>query len=108
MGKDFVVILVTVNSPDEAKKIASSLVSEKLVACVNIIPEINSIFHWQDKITEEKESLLIIKTKKEFFERVKNKVKELHSYQVPEIIALPIVAGSKEYLEWMEKIVVRG
>jgi len=96
-----IVIYVTAPSHEEGKKIASALVEEKLAACVNIIPSINSIYKWEGKICDDTEVLLIIKSRKEIFPQLEVRVKSLHSYKVPEIIALPIVAGSKEYLSWL-------
>jgi periplasmic divalent cation tolerance protein len=77
----------------------------KLAACVNIIDNIKSIFWWQGKIDKAKEVLLIIKTKKKLIDKLIKKVKSLHSYAVPEIIALPIIAGNKKYLEWIDESV---
>jgi periplasmic divalent cation tolerance protein len=101
--KEFIVIFITCSSLKEAEKIGSSLVEKKLIACVNVVPEIKSIFHWKGKITKEKEVLLIAKSRRELFESIQNEVKKLHSYEVPEIIALPIEAGSEDYLEWIKK-----
>jgi periplasmic divalent cation tolerance protein len=100
--EDFIVILVTASSEEEAKKIARSLVEKRLVACVNIIKDVQSIFRWKNKVSEEKELLLIIKTRKKLYKNVEEEVKNIHSYEVPEIIALPIIAGSKEYLYWID------
>jgi periplasmic divalent cation tolerance protein len=101
---DFIVTYVTASSLDEAKKISHSLVESKLAACANIIPSITSIYKWQGKICEDQECLLIIKTKKELFPELQEKVKSLHSYTVPEIIALPIIDGSKSYLDWIREV----
>ena len=100
--EDFIVILVTASSEEEAKKIARSLVEKRLVACVNIIKDVQSIFRWKNKVSEEKELLLIIKTRKKLYKNVEEEVKNIHSSEVPEIIALPIIAGSKEYLYWID------
>jgi periplasmic divalent cation tolerance protein len=99
---DYTVIFVTTSSPDESEKIGRALVEEKLVACANIVPSIRSIYHWQGKICDDKETLIILKTKKELFEQIEQRVKELHSYEVPEIISMPIIEGSNEYLSWLE------
>ncbi len=98
---DFIVTYVTVSSMEEAKKISYSLVENKLAACANIVPSITSVYTWQEKICEDQECLLIIKTKKELFPALQEKVKSLHSYTVPEIIALPILEGSESYLDWI-------
>lgn len=98
---NYVVVFITVSSLDEAKKISANLIDNKLAACVNIVPSVQSFFHWQGKVCDEQEILLVVKTRLNLFESLELKVKELHSYDVPEIIALPIIAGSKEYLKWV-------
>ena len=97
------VVLVTCGSEEEAAKIANSLVEERLAACVNMISPVRSIYRWEGKIWEEKEWMLIIKTQKISFEDLEKKVKSIHSYSVPEIIALPVVEGSASYLKWLEE-----
>ena len=99
-----IVIFITTSTEKEAKRICDKLLNEKLVACVNIIKGINSHFWWQDKIEFSNEMLLIAKTKSQFFNDIVKLVKKLHSYEVPEIIAIPIVAGSKEYLRWINSV----
>jgi periplasmic divalent cation tolerance protein len=99
-----IVALVTCGSEEEAVKIAHSLVEERLAACVNIISPVRSIYRWEGKIWDEREWILIIKTQKKRFEGLEKKVKSLHSYSVPEIIALPIVEGSASYLKWLEEM----
>ena len=100
---DGIIVLVTASSEEEARKIATALVDEHLAACVNIAPSIRSFFFWEGKTQDAQESLLICKSRKSLFEKIIKRVKEMHSYSVPEIIALPIVAGSAEYLDWMSK-----
>ncbi|NJM62881.1 MAG: divalent-cation tolerance protein CutA [Oscillatoriales cyanobacterium RU_3_3] len=95
-----VVVLVTAGSEAEAEKIARSLVENKLAACASLSP-IRSIYSWQGEIRSDSEWQLVIKTDLAKFEDLKTKIQELHSYEVPEIIAIPIVAGSKAYLDWM-------
>ena len=99
-----IVVLVTCGSEEQATNIANSLVEERLVACVNIISPVRSIYRWEGKIWDEKEWMLIIKTQKKRFEDLEKKVKSLHSYAVPEILALPIVEGSLAYLNWLEEM----
>lgn len=101
---DAVVILVTTPTIDEARKIGNALVEEKLIACANIIPQVESIFYWQDKVCNEKEALMVIKTKKKLIEKIIKRVKALHSYTVPEVIALPIIEGSKDYIKWVKEV----
>lgn len=98
-----IVIFVTTTSRDEAKKIGQILVEESLIACCNIVQPVESIFRWQGKVLIEQEALMICKTREEMFHAVEKRVKELHSYEVPEIIALPINQGSKNYLDWVTK-----
>ncbi len=98
------VVYITASSEDEAAMIARTLVEEKLAACVNIVKDIRSIYSWQGKIEDEKECLMIVKTRLELFDALKTKVLGLHSYSVPEIIALPIVDGSEEYLKWLKEV----
>jgi periplasmic divalent cation tolerance protein len=94
-------VLTTAGSADEARKIAHALVDSKLAACVNIIPHIQSMYRWQGKIEEAQEWLLIVKTTNAAFERVKDAIKKMHSYAVPECIALNVEDGSPEYLKWL-------
>ena len=102
---EFIIILITCASPEEAENITETLVSEKLIACGNIVSGVQSIFYWQGKVSKEKESLIIGKSVKTRFSSVVARVKTLHSYTVPEIIALPLVEGSAEYLRWIEETV---
>jgi len=97
-----IVIFITAPNKKEARKIASGLVKNKLVPCVNIIDKIESIFFWDKKINRAKEVLLIAKSRKDKFKKIVKFVKANHSYQVPEIICLPIVSGLASYLRWMD------
>ncbi len=99
----FVVVFVACGSEEEASTIAHALVDEKIAACANIVSPIRSIYRWDGKIWDEKECLLIIKTQETRFQDLERRVKSLHSYQVPEIISLPIQAGSSPYLKWLEE-----
>ncbi len=101
MNIHYVVILVTAKDKKEATKIAKSLLEDKLIACANIVGGVQSLFWWQGKIDSSKEVLLVLKTKKILFKKVMARVKALHSYQTPEIIALPIINGSEDYLNWI-------
>lgn len=102
MAVNFGVVLVTAGSEAEAEKIARSLVENKLAACASLSP-IRSIYSWQGEIRSDSEWQLVIKTDLAKFEDLKTKIQELHSYEVPEIIAIPIVAGSKAYLDWLSQ-----
>ncbi len=98
---DIILILVTASSEGEAEKIARTLVEERLAACVNFISPLRSIYRWEGKIQDDREWLLVVKTQATHFAAVETRVKALHSYQVPEVIALPVVDGSERYLEWV-------
>ncbi len=102
MSNDFIVILVTAANRAEAEQIGQSLVEKKLAACCNIVDPIFSIFHWEGKICKENEVLLIVKSVKNRFDGISIEVKKLHSYTTPEIIALPIISGSDDYLNWIK------
>jgi periplasmic divalent cation tolerance protein len=102
----YAVILITVPSEELASKIAGYLVENKLAACVNILPQIRSVYYWEGKVCDDKELLLVVKTKSSIFEDLKKAVTELHSYDVPEIILLPINNGNKEYLQWIDDNIV--
>ncbi|BDB98245.1 divalent-cation tolerance protein CutA [Saccharolobus caldissimus] len=98
----YTLLFSTTNSMENAKKIAKILVDERLAACVNIVPYIKSFYRWEGKTVEDDEILLIIKTKSEIKDKVIKRIKELHTYQIPEIIALDITAGLPEYLKWID------
>jgi len=97
-----IIIFVTAGNKREAQKISAGLIEQKLAACVNIVDKIDSLFFWEGKAREAKEALLIIKSKKEKMAKIIKLVKALHSYKVPEIIALPVVSGDKPYLRWID------
>lgn len=104
MGKVvYIVVLVTVPDRLLAKKIVNLLLKEKLAACVNIIPGVDSFFWWQGKIDKAKETLLVIKSKKKLINKLIKAVKSRHPYSVPEIVALPIILGNKDYLNWIDE-----
>jgi periplasmic divalent cation tolerance protein len=100
-------IVVFITTPDEttAVKIAKTLVNESLAACINIVPVVRSIYKWKGEIYDERESLLVIKTMEEKLNDLINKVRQMHPYEVPEIIALPIIGGHDGYIKWVEDIV---
>jgi len=98
----YVVVLVTAKNKKEAQKISVGLIKAKLAACVNILDKVDSVFFWAGKIDQAKESLLVIKSKKEKLPQIIKLVRSLHSYEVPEIIALPIIAADMPYLRWID------
>ena len=103
-GSGKVVVLVTASSEEEAEKIASLLLEKRKAACVSVIPRVNSRFWWQGKLDSAQESLLIIKTRAALVPQLIDIVKKAHSYAVPEIIAMPIVEGSEDYLKWLKDV----
>ena len=97
-----VVVLVTGPSTDEAERIGRALVEERLAACANLIPSISSAYWWKGKIEEATEALLILKTRQDLVDRLTTRVRALHRYTVPEVIALPILGGNPDYLKWID------
>ena len=100
---DKIVVLSTCGSTEEAAKIARALVEKKLAACVNVMPTVRSFYRWKDVIEDEQESLLVIKSSRALFNDLRVEIEKLHSYEVPEVIAVPIVDGSEGYLEWLDR-----
>lgn len=101
MSEPCCVVFVTVGKREEAERIASTLVEEKLAACCNLVPAVQSVYRWQGKICRDEETLMIVKTRQALFGALRARVAELHSYDVPEIISLPIAAGHAPYLRWI-------
>ena len=97
-----IVILISTPSEEEAHRIADLLLNQRKAACINILPRVDSLFWWQGKLEEAKESLLIVKTRASLLPEVIALVKGAHSYQIPEIIALPILGGNEDYLKWID------
>ncbi|MFC1915135.1 divalent-cation tolerance protein CutA [Chloroflexota bacterium] len=102
---DYIVLFITTGSTEEAQQISRLLLEQRKVACVNTIAKVDSLFWWEDNLDSAQENLLIAKTKASLLAEIINLVKEAHSYDVPEIIALPIVGGNQDYLDWIEKSV---
>src|SRR5437016_4003333 len=100
-GDDFIVILVMAGGEAEAGTIAQALVEEKLAACVNIVGPARSVYRWSGAVETASEYMLVIKSRSRHFPALRQRIGELHSYEVPEIVAIPIAAGSKEYLQWL-------
>ena len=95
------IVLCTAGSEDEARKIARHLVEQRLAACVNIVPQIESIYRWREKLESAREWLLLVKTTVKRFPDVRDAIRELHSYELPECISISIEDGSAAYLEWI-------
>ncbi len=102
----YIVVFITTKDAEEAEKISQTLVKRRLAACVNIVPAVSSRFWWQDKLDTAQESLLIVKTRDALLPEIIKSVKKLHSYSVPEIIALPVVGGNADYLDWIDSEVL--
>ena len=105
---DKLLVLTTAGSENEARKIAHAMVERKLAACVNIVPGIHSVYRWEGKVESAEECLLIIKTTRSGEQQVRTAIRELHSYELPECMAVGIVGGSQEYLQWISASVDQG
>ena len=105
---EYSIAFVTTSNMDEARKIANALVGEKLAACCNIIPAVESVYRWEGKVNTDAEVLMVIKTRKSLEKNVIGRVRELHSYSVPEIIFLPLRSGNPDYLKWLVESTDKG
>jgi periplasmic divalent cation tolerance protein len=103
MSGQSLVVMVTAPSSEKAAEIARCLVDERLAACVTVVEKVRSIYRWEGKVEEAAEALMLIKTRAEVFERLKERVLGLHPYQCPEIIGVPVEFGHRDYLAWMEQ-----
>ena len=103
MSADALVVLVTAPSAETAAELGRALVGERLAACANVVPGLRSIYWWEGKVQDEPEALLVLKTTRGRFEALRERTLALHPYQVPEVIALPVEAGSAAYLEWIAR-----
>lgn len=99
----YIVVLMTACNREEGQKIVDTLLNAKQIACANIVPQVHSVYWWEGKVTTDEEVLVVMKTREELFSFVEETIKSLHSYTVPEIIALPIVAGNADYLKWIDE-----
>ena len=102
LRNSYIIIIVTTASREEAETIVQRLLEARLIACANIIGPVSSHFHWSGKIEKAEEYLIIMKSRQDLFEKLSEAVKALHSYEVPEILALPVVEGSKAYMDWLD------
>lgn len=105
MRDDFLVVLMTTSTREEAERIAEELVNRRLAGCVTLVPQVESVYRWQGELCRDQEVVLIVKTHRDRFDELRATVTAMHSYQVPEIIALPIVAGAESYLAWLQESV---
>ena len=101
MADEFCIVLVTAGKREEAEKIADALVQERLAACCNLLPGVRSIYRWKGEVCRDEETLIVIKTRATLFPALRDRVIALHSYELPEIIRLPIVEGHAPYLDWL-------
>ena len=102
---DKIVVLVTGKNVRECKRLARHLLEKKLIACANLLPPVHSLYHWKGKIADEKECLMVLKSSRELFTALRLEVEKLHSNTVPEVIALPIIDGAPNYLNWITESV---
>jgi periplasmic divalent cation tolerance protein len=98
---DKIVVLSTCGSHEEALRVARAVVEKRLAACVNILPAVRSVYHWKDVIEESEEVLLVIKSSRPLFDELRAEIERLHSYDVPEVIAMQVVDGAEQYLTWL-------
>ena len=108
MAQRFLIIFCTTASEQEAAVISKTVVEEGLAACANIIPQIRSIYRWKEEIWDERETLIIIKSREDLFEKIHSRIRELHSYEVPEITAVQLDKGNAAYLQWIEAVTAKG
>ena len=99
---DKIVVLSTCDSEEQAARLARHLVEQRLAACVNILPNVRSIYRWHEKVEDASEWMLVIKSRRDLFRDLRAEIEKLHSYEVPEMIALPVVDGAEAYLGWLE------
>ena len=107
-ARQYRIVLVTCGSIAEARRIGRNVVEKKLAACANIVPSVESIYRWKGKVERAREVLVVIKTTANRLPALEREVKRLHSYEVPEFIVLPIIAGSRKYLDWLQQSTARA
>jgi periplasmic divalent cation tolerance protein len=105
---DKIVVLTTCDSEEQAARLARHLVEQRLAACVNILPQVRSIYRWNEKVEDSSEWMLVIKSRRDLFLALRAELERLHSYETPEIIAMPVVDGSEAYLGWLEQQLKEG
>jgi periplasmic divalent cation tolerance protein len=100
---DKIVVLTTCNSQEQAAQLARHLVEHRLAACVNIFPDVRSFYRWKDNIENTAEVVVLIKSRRDVFDKLRGAIAQLHTYEIPEVIALPVVDGSDAYLQWLDR-----
>jgi len=108
VAQGFLIIFCTTATEEEAAVLGRTLVEEGLAACANIIPQIRSIYRWKEEIWDERETLIIIKSREDLFEKIRSRIRELHSYEVPEITAVKVDNGDAAYVQWIEAVTAKG
>ncbi len=103
-----IIVLMTTATREEAENIARNLLNQRLIACANIVGPVSSLFWWKEKISRENEFSVLMKTSADLFEKLATRIKQMHSYEVPEIIAVPITKGEQSYLEWLSGSLRKG
>ena len=100
---DIIIVFVTVPGPREGSRISRAILTSRLAACVNVISGVQSMYQWKGKIVREKEAMLVMKTTRLRYRKLEQKIKKLHPYEVPEVIAIPLICGSSQYIEWVTR-----
>jgi periplasmic divalent cation tolerance protein len=104
---DYIQVFTTTDTKDNARQISRTVLDRNLAACAQIVGPVTSLFWWKSSINEEEEWLVIIKTKKDLYEELERSIRKVHKYEIPEILAIPVVSGSKSYLDWLDQEVMR-
>jgi periplasmic divalent cation tolerance protein len=102
--EEIIVVMVTVGTEPQGIEIGRALIEERLAACVNLVKGVRSLYMWEGRLNDDQEILMLIKTRRSIFPRLKDRVVQLHPYQIPEIIALPVIEGSPSYLQWVAEM----
>ena len=105
---NYIQVITTISDKPGAEKIANALIEKKLAACVQMLGPVKSIYRWKEKVETAKEFMCVIKTRKTLYKKVEKQIKEIHPYEVPEIIAVSIVKGSRDYLKWLSKETIKN
>ncbi|THJ23784.1 MAG: divalent-cation tolerance protein CutA [Nitrospira sp. CG24D] len=100
---EVIIVFVTVPGLREGSRISKAILTSRLAACVNVIPGVQSMYQWKGKIVREKEAMLVMKTTRARYQKLEQKIKQLHPYEVPEVIAMPLICGSPQYIEWVKR-----